>query len=142
MARILVIDDDQGVRDLLGAWLTMDGHACLMAANGHFGVELLRATPMDLVITDLVMKYGGVMTIRVIRWEFPRVGIIAITGHGQALLEQARAAGADRLIAKPLDAAVLRTTVKELLAAGRPTADGGGQKTEDRGQDKGQGTEG
>jgi CheY-like chemotaxis protein len=118
MARILLIDDDQGVRDLLGAWLTLDGHVCVTAADGHVGLMLLRATPVDLVITDLVMKYGGVMTIRVIRWEFPRVGIIAITGHGKALLEQARSAGADRLLAKPLEAAALRAAVHELLATG------------------------
>jgi CheY-like chemotaxis protein len=73
MTRVLVIDDDQGIRDLLTAYLTIDGHECHTAANGFDGLNLLRSRPVDLVITDLVMKYDGMMTIRVIRWEFPQL---------------------------------------------------------------------
>jgi CheY-like chemotaxis protein len=124
MARVLVIDDDQGIRDLMAAWLAIDGHACHTAANGHDGINLVRTLPVDLVITDLVMKYDGMTTIRVIRWEFPKIGIIAMTGHAKERLDQAATVGADRLLSKPFDAAALRAAMQDVLAArGRKTED-------------------
>ncbi len=119
MPRVLVIDDDQGIRDLVMAYLTLDGHEGHLAANGFDGVNQLRKTPVDLVVTDLVMKYDGMMTIRVIREEFPKLGIIAMSGHSPARLEMAMAVGADRVLRKPFDAADLRTVMAEVLAGRR-----------------------
>jgi two-component system cell cycle response regulator CpdR len=119
MSRVLVIDDDQGIRDLLSAYLAMDGHECLTASNGFDGLNLLRQAPVDLVITDLVMKYDGMMTIRVIRWEFPQLGIIAMSGHSKERLDLARAVGADRVLHKPFTADDLKAAMAEVRAIER-----------------------
>ena len=126
MSRVLVIDDDQGIRDLLSAYLDIGGHECLTAANGFDGLNLLRQAPVDLVITDLVMKYDGMMTIRVIRWEFPTLGVIAMSGHSKERLEMAKTVGADRVLHKPFTAEELKAVMAEVQAlrqvpeAGRP----------------------
>jgi len=117
MSRVLVIDDDQGMRDLLAAFLKIDGHECFLASNGFDGLNLLRATPVDLVITDLVMKYDGMMTIRVIRWEFPKLGIIAMSGHSKERLELAKAVGASRVLSKPFVQEDLKTAMAAVLGA-------------------------
>lgn len=119
MSRVPVIDDDQGIRDLLSAYLTIAGHECQTAANGFDGLNLLRRTPVDLVITHLVMKYDGMMTIRVIRWEFPKLGIIAMSGHSKGRLDLARAVGADRVLPKPFTADELKAVIAEVRAIER-----------------------
>jgi CheY-like chemotaxis protein len=119
MSRVLVIDDDQGIRDLLSACLVIAGHECHTAANGFDGLNLLRQTPVDLVITDLVMKYDGMMTIRVIRWEFPNLGVIAMSGHSKERLEMAKAVGADRVLQKPFTADDLKAVMSEVQAIER-----------------------
>lgn len=119
MARILVIDDDEGIRNFVSACVGIDGHECQTASNGFDGLNLLRKTPVDLVITDLVMKYDGMMTIRVIRWEFPKIGIIAISGHSKSRLDLAKETGADRTLCKPFTPGDLKSVISEVLAIER-----------------------
>ena len=55
MARILVIDDDVLVLDMLYESLTREGYDVLRASNGEEGLRLYRKEPVDLIITDLFM---------------------------------------------------------------------------------------
>jgi DNA-binding response OmpR family regulator len=126
-ARILVIDDDPEVRATLGQTLTAAGHQILLAEDGGKGLQLHRATPANLVITDLVMPgTEGLETIRAFRNEFPKVPIIAISGRPDMgnILEVARRLGAVRTLEKPfqpdellaLVGAVLQATLSEPAA--------------------------
>ncbi len=55
MSRILVVDDEEGIRHMLAEILAADGHVVEEAANGHQALERLGEARFDLVISDLIM---------------------------------------------------------------------------------------
>ena len=117
MARIIVIDDDEALREVLAKALTDAGHNVAAAANGFDGVKLFREQPADLIVTDLMMPYGGLPTIRVLRSEFPKLSIIAMSGGGQSHLDIAGGLGANRTLAKPFTAKEFMDAISEVLAS-------------------------
>ncbi len=120
MARILVIDDEQNVRDLLRDVLEEDGHEVVEAPDGSVGYDLYRARPADLVITDLIMpNKEGLQTIFELRRDYPEIKIIAMSGGARMGrhdgLPIARTFGALRTFQKPFNLAELLQAVHELL---------------------------
>lgn len=88
MAKILVIDDEPGVRFTLKVILEGDGHEVLEAEDGEEGLAVLTTNlgDVDVVITDIMMpKLDGVMVIDVIRRVDPDVPLIAISGGGNKI---------------------------------------------------------
>ncbi|HNY65171.1 MAG TPA: response regulator [Deltaproteobacteria bacterium] len=82
--RILIIDDDDGVREVLRLMLEGDGYEVESVSNGYDGVDRFRRNGADLVITDIVMEgMDGVETIMELRLISPSVKIIAISGGDQ-----------------------------------------------------------
>ena len=55
MAKILVVDDEVGIREMLADALGIAGFECLVAVDGFEAVKLLREEPVDLIITDINM---------------------------------------------------------------------------------------
>ncbi|HLK66304.1 MAG TPA: PAS domain S-box protein [Bryobacteraceae bacterium] len=121
--RILVADDDAGIRRFLRNLLERGGYAVFDAADGKEAVQEARARPLDLVITDLVMpEQEGIETIRVLRAELPDIGIIAISGaFGGQFLKVAEVMGADAVMTKPISPEKLLAKVSEILAVRRST---------------------
>lgn len=130
MPSILIIDDEEDVRDALQMVLERAGHQVRVASNGNEGMQLQREEPADLVITDIIMpEKDGVRTIKEMRQEFPGSRIIAISGGGgvepvaykpgaittTAYLAAAKEVGADRVFTKPFDREDLIRAVTELL---------------------------
>ena len=106
MARILVIEDDDEVRELLRQILEHVGYEVEEANDGDEGIKRYRETQSDLIITDIIMpKKEGIETITDLRMEFPDVKVIAISGGGrlgpEPYLEVAQSFGANRIIMKP-----------------------------------------
>jgi len=95
--------------------LSEAGHGVVGAVDGLEGLQLFRAEPADLIITDLHMPSGGLSTIKALRAEFPKLAIIAISGAGKSRLEMARALGADRTLMKPFSGQELTAAVAEAL---------------------------
>ncbi len=121
MAKILIIDDDAAIRRTLGRVLSKAGHVVMDAADGRQAMELFRADPAELVITDIVMPtQEGIETILEIRREAPGVGIIAISGgglsSGMTYLDLAGKLGADAVLSKPFRAPALLNAVAKLLS--------------------------
>lgn len=119
MARVLIMDDEEPMRDVMRTILEEDGHDVQEAANGAVGLDMYRAQPADVVVTDLIMpEKDGIETIRDLRREFPNVKIIAISGRGgvgiKANLERARLIGADVAIQKPCGPSEIRDAVRVL----------------------------
>jgi DNA-binding NtrC family response regulator len=84
LARILIIDDDEYVRDVLRQMLEREGYEVDEACNGDDGVKIFSEQRQDLVITDILMPgMGGVQTIMELRLLSPDVKIIAISGGDQ-----------------------------------------------------------
>ena len=81
MARILLLDDDRALRDVVRMILEEAGHVVNDAPDGRAGVEMYRESPSDIVITDIRMpEKTGNETILELRAEFPDVKIIAMSG--------------------------------------------------------------
>ena len=125
MAKILIIDDDESVRDMLQQWLESKGHEIVEAADGEAGVtlfnELFSQDPVELVIVDAEMpKQNGLDVIQELVVDFPGVKIIAITGSSgeaaQALRINATTFGAYCVFLKPLLLQDLLETIERLLS--------------------------
>ncbi len=122
MSRILVIDDDERVRDTLRLILTGAGHQVALARDGRVGLEAFSQLNPDLVITDILMPdKEGIETIADLRQRAAHVPIIAMSGGGRIgnmdFLAAAQHFGADRTFAKPFEPDQVLDAVSELLAA-------------------------
>jgi DNA-binding NtrC family response regulator len=120
MARILVIDDEADVRELLEETLRSLGHSVVLATNGKEGLNLHRANPVHLVITDIFMpEKEGLETIRDFRREFPGVVLIAMSGRPDLAnaLFLAQQLGAYRVLEKPFDRQDLLAAIADALQA-------------------------
>lgn len=82
MARILVVDDDQGMRELLEIMLTEEGYRVHTASNGEKAIARCRKETFDLIITDLKMpKMDGIGFLRKIKDLSPETMVILITAY-------------------------------------------------------------
>ena len=123
MPRILVIDDEPPVCDLLQTILGRAGYDVNTAPDGVLGMRSHREAPADLIITDIVMpEKEGIELIRELRQAQPDVKIFAISGGGRVgphtYLTLAEKLGALRTFAKPVKADVLLSAVREALGEG------------------------
>ena len=96
------------------------GYQVLEAADGRGCLELLRTTPVDLLILDIYMpEVDGIGVIAQARRDFPHVRILAISGGGAVAREQtldiALRLGATRTLTKPFEREELMAVVRELL---------------------------
>ncbi|HZI12056.1 MAG TPA: sigma-54 dependent transcriptional regulator [Myxococcus sp.] len=118
MARILVVDDEEGVRSFLAEALEVEGHAVTTAADGDEAARLLARQGVDLLLTDLKMPgLDGLSLLRKVREEQPDVEVIVLTAVGS--VESAVAAmkaGAFEYLSKPVSSpAELRLVVARAL---------------------------
>lgn len=120
MAHILIVDDEETIRDIIAAALTFAGYQVETASNGREAVQRFERQRADLVITDLVMpEKDGIETVMELHKTQPDLPIIAMSGqssHSPLYLGMAKKLGARRTLAKPFSVETLLTTVKEVLA--------------------------
>lgn len=119
--KVLVIDDERIVRDILKRWLEREGFKVEAAENGRVGIQMQRDEPADVVVCDLIMpEQEGMETISQFRKEFPAVGVIAISGGGQiapdAYLNVAGQLGAWKVFTKPLPMDKVVDAIREWVA--------------------------
>lgn len=116
MKHILVIDDDDLVRDTIVETLIQEGYLVKSAKDGVEGLQTIRGEHFDLIITDLYMpEKEGMQTIIEIRRDFPKMKILAISGRSDAMLNVARLLGSNSTLGKPFDLGELASTVEQLL---------------------------
>ena len=121
MAQILIIDDEENVRAAIVQILESEGHAAIEAADGEKGIQKFRETPVDLVITDILMpEKEGLETISELRKIAPDVKVIAMSGGGRLqhvdFLEVAERLGACKTLKKPFQIEQLCNAVNGCLA--------------------------
>jgi CheY-like chemotaxis protein len=117
-AAVLVVDDDEVMRDLLKRVLERSGYAVVTARDGRDGVERFRNQEVDLAITDMVMPVmDGLEMIRALVAEQPNIRIIAVSGvdDWDNYLKTARSLGAKAVLRKPVSNADLVSTVRRVL---------------------------
>lgn len=118
---ILVVDDDDSLRDSLRRTLHRRDWAVIEAAEGAEGLRIVAEHTVDVVLIDLFMPgKEGLETIDVLRRLYPRVYIIAMSGGGVRgrldVLKAARLMGAQRTLPKPFARETLIEAVEQALA--------------------------
>lgn len=119
MARILVAEDEQPVRELLARALVQDGHEVEVAADGAAALERLAEAPaFDLLLSDIRMPVmDGIALALAAARDHPRLAIVLMTGYAG---ERDRAQGIDSLVRdivlKPFALAELRERLRAALA--------------------------
>jgi CheY-like chemotaxis protein len=117
-AAVLVVDDDEVMRDLLKRVLERSGYAVVTARDGRDGVERFHDQEVDLAITDMVMPVmDGLEMIRALVAAQPNIRIIAVSGvdDWDNYLKTARSLGAKAVLRKPVSSADLVSTVRRVL---------------------------
>lgn len=120
MKRILVIDDDVQMRQMLKQMLERQGYEVVEASDGKQGLALYRQTPTDLIITDIIMpEKEGVEMILELKRDFPDVKIIAISGGARDIDAQCCLAYVEskvsRTFIKPFNREELLEAIQNLL---------------------------
>ncbi|MGW8265754.1 MAG: diguanylate cyclase [Longimicrobiales bacterium] len=115
--RILLVEDEEAVRDMLTSYLRKEGFEVTAAPEVTFAIEHL-GTEFDAVITDLNLPgRWGTELVAAVKARWPGTHVLVTSGIQDArLLEEAINAGADSFLNKPFEMADLRTTLQEGLA--------------------------
>jgi DNA-binding response OmpR family regulator len=116
MRKILVIEDDNGVRELLQSFLEESGFEVLLATDGLQGMEMIEKGDFDLIIADVMLPYvSGIGLTRIAKSRRPDRPIICITGYGHSPERIAEEEHADYVLAKPFDLKELSEIIGALL---------------------------
>lgn len=101
--RVVVIDDDPAIIEMIESVLALSGYEVSSADNGKKGLEVVRKVRPQLVLLDVTMPtFNGPETLKRIREFDPRVGVVMITGDGTlGMMEECRAYGAFDYLVKP-----------------------------------------
>jgi CheY-like chemotaxis protein len=121
MARILIADDEESMRQLVARAIAMDGHETATAEDGAEALEILVRNNggFDLLLTDIKMPVmDGIALALAAARDFPRLTILLMTGFAD---QRERASGLDAIvhdvITKPFAVADIRTAVADALAS-------------------------
>ena len=115
--RILVVEDDDDMRESLGRILRRAGYQVQLARDGSEAITVLQAQPFHLVLTDLVMpRMGGLELLREIRRRERAVPVVLLTAFGKpAAFAEAMDLGAVGFITKPFHAKSLLAVIREVF---------------------------
>jgi DNA-binding NtrC family response regulator len=117
MAKIVIIDDESDILDLMTQICRSSGHQVRSFTTGTEAVASIRAEPPDLALVDLhIGDINGLELIKMARAEFPDTAVIMVTGHGSVeTAVEAMRLGAFDYITKPFDVGDLSSTVEHAL---------------------------
>jgi CheY-like chemotaxis protein len=121
VARILIADDEESMRLLVGRAIAMDGHEIVTAEDGAEALEILteQGGAFDLLLTDIKMPVmDGIALALATARDFPDLTILLMTGYAD---QRERATGLNAIVhdvvTKPFSVADIRTAVADALAA-------------------------
>lgn len=120
MATILLVEDDNLVKDMLAQTLERADHKVICAGDGDEAAEILKTTNPDIMVTDIIMpKKSGITLISEVSNKHPKMEIIAISGGGRldptGYLDLSESLGASVSFEKPVDNTALLMAIELLL---------------------------
>ena len=115
--RILIVDDDEGVREAIKMTLEYEGYECLFARSGQEGLDLIADESPDLVLLDVKMPgMDGLEVLRRMREHGETVPVIVISGHGTiSTAVEATKQGAFTFLEKGFEGDVLKLNLRNAL---------------------------
>lgn len=123
MSRVLLVEDEKPIRDIIVPWLFRDGFDCREAADGRAAMELLATgTRIDLVLSNLLLPVVDGFTLLLhVKQRYPRVPFAFVTAiHDPQIREAAMREGADGFLLKPFTQEEFLSLVRSTM--GRPSS--------------------
>jgi two-component system response regulator MprA len=123
--RVLVVDDEPGVRESVSSALRFAGHEVSVADDGITALDLVRADPPDVIVLDVMMpRMDGLETCRTLRAEGHRLPVLMLTARdGTQNRAAGLAAGADDYLVKPFALPELLARLRALVRQPDPVGD-------------------
>jgi nitrogen-specific signal transduction histidine kinase/ActR/RegA family two-component response regulator len=116
--RVLVVDDQEIINELLAEHLKSDGHVTACAQNGQEALGLFRTESFDLVITDQSMPgMNGVQLAGAVKECSPKTKVILLTGFGEEMMAGGCPAGVDLVVGKPVSHDNLRNAIFQTMTS-------------------------
>lgn len=118
MAKILVVDDEAAIRDILSRRLTQWGHEVVAAHGAEAALEAMAGEPAQIVFCDVIMPvFDGVWLAKQIRERWPDTVIVAVSGAQEMeTVVKMRRYGAIDYVAKPIGREMLHQALARALA--------------------------
>jgi DNA-binding NtrC family response regulator len=118
MARILIVDDEESIRDILSRRVLQWGHDVVTAAGAELALEEMRKSPAEIVLCDVIMPvHDGLWLFRQIAAEWPQTILVAVSGaQDMNTVMQMRKLGAVDFVAKPVGREMLHQALERALA--------------------------
>jgi CheY-like chemotaxis protein len=120
--RVLLVEDAEDIRDVLGFLLRSEGAEVCAAATAQAALDAATTRSFDVLLTDLGLPDlpGDHLIRKILAMKRARLRVVVVTGFGEPYAARARQAGADAVFIKPVDWSVLRIALRarhEALAA-------------------------
>ena len=114
---VLVVDDNESIREVLTILLSRRGYRCESATNGIEAVEKVRESDFDAVVTDLQMpEMDGIALTRELSLHFSDLSVMVMTGcSDESVSERAFLAGAKEFVTKPFNVPDVVTRLQRML---------------------------
>lgn len=116
-ARVLLIEDDEDNRELMGEVLRDAGYQVVLAASGAAGLRTLAEHSIDVLVTDIGMPgMGGLEVARAAKKIAPTVPVVVVTGYADREdIARARGHEVDAVLVKPVDPESLTAVVDRMV---------------------------
>ncbi|MEK5230674.1 response regulator [Lysinibacillus sp. FSL K6-0232] len=117
MKRLLIVDDQQGIRLLLNEVLKKEGYTTYLAANGPEALKFASEQEMDCVLLDMkIPGMDGIEILRRLKEKWPKLPVFMMTAYGELdVVQEALKLGAIRYFTKPFDIFEVRDEVNKTL---------------------------
>ncbi|MBD8519478.1 response regulator [Lysinibacillus fusiformis] len=117
MKRLLIVDDQQGIRLLLNEVLKKEGYVTYLAASGLEALKYADEQDMDCVLLDMkIPGMDGIEILRRLKEKFPKLPVFMMTAYGELdVVQEALNLGAIRYFTKPFDIFEVRDEVNKVL---------------------------
>ncbi|MFJ7648903.1 response regulator [Lysinibacillus sp. NPDC097279] len=117
MKRLLIVDDQQGIRLLLNEVLKKEGYVTYLAANGAEALRYAEEESMDCVLLDMkIPGMDGIEILKCLKEKWPQLPVFMMTAYGELdVVQEALDLGAIRYFTKPFDIFEVRDAVNKTL---------------------------
>jgi DNA-binding NtrC family response regulator len=117
-SRVLVVDDEDALRMVLGSELSSSGYDVSTASDGDEAISMVQNKKFDLVLLDIKMpKVDGFEVLKYIKKNIPKVKVIMLTGFADLKNAiESKKHGAEDFVSKPYDLVDLLTTIERVLS--------------------------